>query len=163
MSEFSHWNEHGRPKMADISDKQPTSRTAIARSTIALSTELYEAIEQGNIKKGDPTQVAQIAGIMGAKKTADIIPMCHPIMLQGTDFTFAYEQTATGYDLHIEATVKCDGKTGVEMEALTAVSIASLTFYDMCKAVDKSMIIKNTYLLKKTGGKSGTFVNNKID
>ena len=163
MSEFSHWNEDGRPKMVDISDKQPTSRTAIARSTIALSTELYEAIEQGNIKKGDPTQVAQIAGIMGAKKTADIIPMCHPIMLQGTDFTFAYEHTATGYDLHIEATVKCDGKTGVEMEALTAVSIASLTFYDMCKAVDKSMIIKNTYLLKKTGGKSGTFVNNKID
>lgn len=163
MSEFSHWNEDGRPKMVDISDKQPTSRTAIARSTIALSTELYEAIEQGSIKKGDPTQVAQIAGIMGAKKTADIIPMCHPIMLQGTDFTFAYEQTAAGYDLHIEATVKCDGKTGVEMEALTAVSIASLTFYDMCKAVDKSMIIKNTYLLKKTGGKSGTFVNDKID
>lgn len=163
MSEFSHWNEAGRPKMVDISDKQPTSRTAIARSTIALSNELYEAIEQGNIKKGDPTQVAQIAGIMGAKKTADIIPMCHPIMLQGTDFTFAYEQTTSGYDLHIEATVKCDGKTGVEMEALTAVSIASLTFYDMCKAVDKSMIIKNTYLLKKTGGKSGTFLNDKID
>lgn len=159
MSEFSHWNEAGRPKMVDISDKQPTSRTAIARSTIALSTELYEAIEQGHIKKGDPTQVAQIAGIMGAKKTADIIPMCHPIMLQGTDFTFAYEQTEAGYDLHIEVAVKCDGKTGVEMEALTAVSVAALTFYDMCKAVDKSMIIKNTYLAKKTGGKSGTFVH----
>jgi len=162
MSEFSHWNEAGRPKMVDISDKNPTSRTAIARSTIVLSNELYAAIEDGNIKKGDPTQVAQIAGIMGAKKTADIIPMCHPIMLQGTDFAFHYEPIEDGYELHIEATVKCDGKTGVEMEALTAVSIAALTFYDMCKAVDKSMIIKNTYLVKKTGGKSGTFVNDKI-
>lgn len=162
MSELTHWNEAGRPKMVDISDKKPTSRTAIARSTIALSNELYAAIEGGQIKKGDPTQVAQIAGIMGAKKTADIIPMCHPIMLQGTDFNFAYEKVADGYELHIEAIVKCDGKTGVEMEALTAVSIASLTFYDMCKAVDKSMVIKDTYLVKKTGGKSGTFLNEKM-
>lgn len=159
MNNFTHWNEEGRPKMVDISAKEITTRTAIARSTILLSDAVYEAIQQGGIKKGDPTQVAQIAGIMGAKKTADIIPMCHPIMLQGTDFQFDYEKAENGYELHIQATVKCSGKTGVEMEALTAVSVAALTFYDMCKAVDKTMFIKETYLVEKTGGKSGTFVH----
>ncbi|MBQ0138067.1 MAG: cyclic pyranopterin monophosphate synthase MoaC [Kurthia sp.] len=157
MTNFTHWNEEGRPKMVDISDKDVSKRTAIARSTITLSNEVYEAIQNGGIKKGDPTQVAQIAGIMGAKKTSDIIPMCHPIMLQGTDFTFEYAKVEDGYELLIEVAVKCSGKTGVEMEALTAVSIAALTFYDMCKAVDKSMVIKDTYLVQKTGGKSGTF------
>ncbi len=159
MNNFTHWNEAGRPKMVDISEKEITTRTAIARSTITLSNEVYQAIQQGGIKKGDPTQVAQIAGIMGAKKTADIIPMCHPIMLQGTDLQFDYQKTDLGYELHIQATVKCNGKTGVEMEALTAVSIAALTFYDMCKAVDKTMVIKETYLVEKTGGKSGTFTH----
>ena len=159
MNNFSHWNEAGRPKMVDISEKEITTRTAIARSTITLSNEVYQAIQQGGIKKGDPTQVAQIAGIMGAKKTADIIPMCHPIMLQGTDLQFDYEKIDNGYALHIQATVKCNGKTGVEMEALTAVSIAALTFYDMCKAVDKTMVIKETYLVEKTGGKSGSFTH----
>ncbi|KFL42637.1 molybdenum cofactor biosynthesis protein C [Lysinibacillus sp. BF-4] len=157
MSEFTHWNTDGRPKMVDISDKDNSKRTAVAQSIITLSDEVYQAIEQGGIKKGDPTQVAQIAGIIGAKKTSDIIPMCHPIMLQGTDFTFAYHKMDEGYELHIQATVKCSGKTGVEMEALTAVSIAALTFYDMCKAVDKGMVIKETCLIEKTGGKSGTF------
>lgn len=159
MNNFTHWNEEGRPKMVDISEKEITQRTAIARSTITLSDEVYEAIQQGGIKKGDPTQVAQIAGIMGAKKTADIIPMCHPIMLQGTDFQFDYKKVDDGYELHIQVAVKCSGKTGVEMEALTAVSIATLTFYDMCKAVDKNMVIKETYLVQKTGGKSGTFTH----
>ena len=157
MSEFSHWNEEGRPKMVDISEKEISSRVAIAQSTILISKELYEAIQNGLIKKGDPLQVAQIAGIMAAKKTADIIPMCHPIQLQGTDFTFSYEETHEGYELTIRATVKCSGKTGVEMEALTAVSVAGLTFYDMCKAVDKRMVIKDTFLVQKTGGKSGDF------
>lgn len=157
MSEFSHWNEEGRAKMVDISQKDITTRVAIAQSTISISKELYEAIQNGLIKKGDPLHVAQIAGIMGAKKTADIIPMCHPIFLQGTDFTFEYEETSNGYDLIIRATVKCSGKTGVEMEALTAVSVAGLTFYDMCKAVDKRMVIKDTFLVQKTGGKSGDF------
>ena len=161
MSNFSHWNEQGRPKMVDISQKDVTTRTAIAQSTISFSNELYEAIQNGLIKKGDPLQVAQIAGIMGAKKTADIIPMCHPIMLQGVDFTFDYQQQAAGYDLIIQATVKCSGKTGVEMEALTAASIAALTFYDMCKAVDKTMVIKETLLVQKTGGKSGDFFHEK--
>ena len=159
MSNFTHWNEEGRPKMVDISEKEITSRTAIARSIITLSDEVYQAIQEGGIKKGDPTQVAQIAGIMGAKKTADIIPMSHPILLQGTDFQFEYKKASVGYELYIEAKVKCSGKTGVEMEALTAVSIAALTIYDMCKAVDKSMVIKETYLVGKTGGKSGTYVH----
>lgn len=157
MNTFSHWNEEGRPKMVDISLKEITTRVAIAQSTISLSNELFVAIENGLIKKGDPLQVAQIAGIMAAKKTADIIPMCHPIMLQGSDFTFNYQKTDNGYDLIIQATVKCSEKTGVEMEALTAVSIAALTFYDMCKAVDKTMIIKETFLVQKKGGKSGDF------
>lgn len=157
MSEFTHWNNDGRPKMVDISAKDNSKRTATAQSIITLSNEVYQAIEQGGIKKGDPTQVAQIAGIIGAKKTSDIIPMCHPIMLQGTDLTFTYHKAKEGYELHIQATVKCSGKTGVEMEALTAVSIAALTFYDMCKAVDKGMVIKETCLIEKTGGKSGTF------
>jgi cyclic pyranopterin monophosphate synthase len=157
MSNFSHWNEEGRPKMVDISLKETTTRTAIAQSTISLSNELFEAIEKGLIKKGDPLQVAQIAGIMAAKKTADIIPMCHPIMLQGSDFTFNYQKKSSGYDLVIQATVKCSEKTGVEMEALTAASVAALTFYDMCKAVDKKMVIKDTFLVEKKGGKSGDF------
>lgn len=159
MNNFTHWNDEGRPKMVDISEKEVTQRTAIARSTITLSNEVYEAIQQGGIKKGDPLQVAQIAGIMGAKKTSDVIPMCHPIMLQGVDFQFEYTKAEVGYELHIQATVKCTGKTGVEMEALTAVTIAALTFYDMCKAVDKNMVIKETYLVQKTGGKSGTYVH----
>lgn len=157
MSNFSHCNEEGRPKMVDISQKDITTRTAIAKSTLSLSNELFEAIEDGLIKKGDPLQVAQIAGIMAAKKTADVIPMCHPVMLQGSDFTFNYEKKENGYDLIIHATVKCSGKTGVEMEALTAVSVAALTFYDMCKAVDKTMVIKETFIVQKTGGKSGDF------
>jgi cyclic pyranopterin monophosphate synthase len=157
MSNFTHWNKEGRPKMVDISQKNLTTRTAIAQSTISFSTNLFEAIENGLIKKGDPLQVAQIAGIMAAKKTADVIPMCHPIILQGSDFTFNYQKRDNGYDLIIQATIKCSGQTGVEMEALTAVSIAALTFYDMCKAVDKRMVIKETFLLQKTGGKSGDF------
>ncbi|WP_242246512.1 cyclic pyranopterin monophosphate synthase MoaC [Bacillus cereus group sp. BfR-BA-01523] len=157
MSEFSHWNEEGRAKMVDISQKDISTRTAVAQSTISLSNELFEAIQSGGLKKGDPLQVAQLAGIIGAKKTADIIPMCHPILIQGTDFTFHYEKSSDGYELTIRATVKCSGKTGVEMEALTAVSIAALTFYDMCKAVDKTMVMKEIYLVQKTGGKSGDF------
>lgn len=120
MSEFSHWNEEGRAKMVDISQKDISTRTAVAQSTIFLSNELFEAIQSGGLKKGDPLQVAQVAGIIGAKKTADIIPMCHPILIQGTDFTFHYEKKTDGYELIIRATVKCSGKTGVEMEALTA-------------------------------------------
>ncbi|TWI59154.1 cyclic pyranopterin monophosphate synthase MoaC [Halalkalibacter nanhaiisediminis] len=157
MSEFSHWNEEGRPKMVDISKKDDSKRTAVAQSTILIKKELYDAIRNAEIKKGDPLQVAQIAGIMAAKKTPDMIPMCHPIQIQGVDFNFEYQQVDNGYELIIQAKVTCKGNTGVEMEALTAVSVASLTFYDMCKAVDKSMIIKETFLLSKTGGKNGDY------
>ncbi|WP_100331124.1 cyclic pyranopterin monophosphate synthase MoaC [Bacillus xiapuensis] len=157
MSEFTHWNHEGRPKMVDISGKDVTKRTAIAKSVVSISNELYEAVQRGQIKKGDPLQVAQIAGVMAAKKTSDLIPMCHPIMLQGTDFSFDYQKSSDGYELTIQVTVKCQGNTGVEMEALTAVSVAALTFYDMCKAVDKSMVIKETHLVQKTGGKSGDY------
>jgi cyclic pyranopterin phosphate synthase len=161
MSEFSHWNEKGRPKMVDISQKDQTKRTAVAQSTILLKKELYEAIQNSQIKKGDPLQVAQIAGIMAAKKTPDIIPMCHPIQITGVDFQFEYKEATDGYELIIQAEVSCKGNTGVEMEALTAVSAAALTFYDMCKAVDKSMIIKDTFLLSKTGGKNGDYTFGK--
>lgn len=154
MPQFTHWNEHGRPKMVDITHKVETKRSATARATVAFSEQLYAATQAGTIKKGDPTQVAQIAGIMAAKKTSELIPMCHPIILQGTDFNFTYHNRDDKYELVIEATVKCSGQTGVEMEALTAVSIAALTFYDMCKAVDPSMIIRETCLVEKTGGKS---------
>lgn len=157
MSEFSHYNEEGRAQMVDISHKQESTRTATAESRILLTKELYQAIEGEDLKKGDPLQAAQIAGVMGAKKTPDWIPMCHPIPLQGTDLSFAYEKTDDEYELIIRATVTVKGNTGVEMEALTAVTAAALTFYDMCKAVDKSMIIKETLLVEKTGGKSGDF------
>lgn len=158
MSEFTHYNQEGRPKMVDISEKNETTRTAIAQTKIQLSPALYKAIQKQEIKKGDPIQVAQIAGIMAAKKTPDIIPMCHPIQLQGVDFSFNYVTLDNDYELVIEASVTCKGNTGVEMEALTAVSAAALTFYDMCKAVDKSMVIKETMLIKKTGGKNGDFL-----
>lgn len=157
MNEFSHYNQEGRPKMVDVSSKSESSRVAVARSTLTLSKEVYDAIHQERIKKGDPLQAAQIAGIMAAKKTSELIPMCHPLLLQGIDFTFEYITTLEGYELLIQAEVRCKGNTGVEMEALTAVSIAALTVYDMCKAVDKAMIIKETTLVKKTGGKNGDF------
>ncbi|SDI74146.1 cyclic pyranopterin monophosphate synthase MoaC [Natribacillus halophilus] len=159
MSEFSHYNEEGRSKMVDISQKQESTRTATAESRILLSEELYESIQSEALKKGDPLQAAQIAGVMGAKKTPDWIPMCHPVPLQGTDLSFDYQETDEDYVLIIRATVTVKSNTGVEMEALTAVTAAALTFYDMCKAVDKSMIIKETLLIEKTGGKSGDFVH----
>ncbi len=157
MSEFTHYNQEGRPKMVDVSSKSENCRVAVARSTLTLSKEVYDAIHQGGMKKGDPLQAAQIAGIMAAKKTSELIPMCHPLLLQGIDFTFDYITVQEGYELLIQAEVRCNGNTGVEMEALTAVSIAALTVYDMCKAMDKAMIIKETALIQKRGGKSGDF------
>lgn len=157
MNSFSHFNGEGRPKMVNMTDKQETNRSAIACSTIHFSAELYEAIHNGNVKKGDPLQTAQVAGIMAAKKTWELIPMCHPLLLHGVDFSFEYKEAVHGYELLMTVEVTCRGNTGVEMEALTAVSVAALTFYDMCKAIDKSMIIKDTYLLQKKGGKNGDY------
>ena len=152
MSEFTHFNEQGRARMVDVSDKLVTSRSALAGSSIRVPEEVYLAVTQGDIKKGDVLAVAQIAGITGAKQTSTLIPMCHPLPLSNVDISF-YWKTEEAYELFIEAFVKTKGSTGVEMEALTAASAAALTVYDMCKALDKGMVIGPTYLLEKTGGK----------
>ncbi|SEN92327.1 cyclic pyranopterin monophosphate synthase subunit MoaC [Mesobacillus persicus] len=157
MAEFTHFNEEGRAKMVDVSDKPETVRTAIAHSSITVNKEIYEKITENKMKKGDVLAVAQVAGIMACKKTSEIIPMCHPVPLTGIDISFAWEQDEDLYILDITATVKTKGNTGVEMEALTAASVTALTIYDMCKAVDKGMVIGKTYLGEKTGGKNGDF------
>ncbi|CAD2070596.1 cyclic pyranopterin monophosphate synthase MoaC [Phocicoccus pinnipedialis] len=156
MSKFTHFNEEGRARMVDVSDKTQSKRVATATSKIVVSKEIYEGISDKKMKKGDVLQVAQIAGIMAAKNTHQIIPMCHPLMLNGVDISFEWD-TKTEYVLNIKATVSVTGKTGVEMEALTAVSAAALTVYDMCKSLDKGMIIRETKLVAKSGGKSGNY------
>ncbi|WP_338471503.1 cyclic pyranopterin monophosphate synthase MoaC [Niallia sp. XMNu-256] len=157
MAEFTHFNKQGRAKMVDVSDKPESFRTAMALSSITVSQEIYDKITNNQMKKGDVLAVAQVAGVMAAKKTWDIIPMCHPLSLTGIDIDFSWENNEDEYILHIEASVKTKGSTGVEMEALTAASVCALTVYDMCKAIDKGMIIGRTYLAEKTGGKNGDF------
>ncbi|WP_160724914.1 cyclic pyranopterin monophosphate synthase MoaC [Bacillus sp. USDA818B3_A] len=158
MADFTHFNEEGRAKMVDVSDKPETARTALAQSSITVSEEIYEKITNHEMKKGDVLAVAQVAGVMAAKKTWDLIPMCHPIPLTGVNISFSWEKGPNQtYQLHIGVAVKTKGNTGVEMEALTAASVCALTIYDMCKAVDKGMIIGPTYLVEKTGGKNGDF------
>lgn len=153
---LTHLDESGRARMVDVGGKDDTERVAIAKGSIQLSPEIFERIEKGNIKKGDVLSVAQVAGIMGAKKTAENIPMCHNIFITGVDMDFEMDKEHS--TIHIQSTVRTIGKTGVEMEALNAVSIAALTIYDMCKAIDKGMVITNIRLIKKTGGKSGTYI-----
>ncbi|MFD2211617.1 cyclic pyranopterin monophosphate synthase MoaC [Virgibacillus halophilus] len=157
MAEFTHFNEQGHARMVDISGKADTERTALAASSIFVNEEIHEGIVKQTIKKGDVLAVAQVAGIMAAKKTSDWIPMCHPLSLKGVDISFSWEQAGDTYELKIEVFVKTKGSTGVEMEALTAASATALTIYDMCKALDKGMVIGQTYLLEKKGGKSGDF------
>jgi cyclic pyranopterin phosphate synthase len=152
--EFTHFNEKGRAHMVNVSEKDETKRVAIARRSIKMKKETVDLIKDGLIKKGDVLSVAQIGGIMGVKKTSDLIPMCHNIFITGSDINFNIGEE----EIEIEATVSTVGKTGVEMEALTAVTTAALTIYDMCKAVDKDMIIENVRLIKKTGGKSGEYI-----
>lgn len=152
--ELTHFNDQGRARMVDISDKEITSREATARTTVKMASGTLARIKEGNIGKGDVLAVAQVAAIMAAKKTSDWIPMCHPLPLTGVNIEF----NDNGRDeLYIEGTVKTTGKTGVEMEALTAVSAAALTVYDMCKALQKDMVIGPTQLMAKTGGKSGDY------
>lgn len=153
--ELTHINEQGRAKMVDVSEKQETVREAAAKGSVYMKKETLEKIKEGTIKKGDVLSVAQVAGIMAAKKTSDIIPMCHPIMLSGCDISFNLDFEEN--KVEITSTVKCTGKTGVEMEALTAVTAAGLTIYDMCKAIDKEMVISEVMLLKKSGGRTGLF------
>lgn len=159
MSEFTHFNAEGRARMVDVSDKKETVRTAIAKSSITVNKSIYEQITNNQIKKGDVLAVAQVAGVMACKKTPDIIPMCHPIPITGVDISFEWSvnEEEDSFTLLITALAKTKGNTGVEMEALTAASVTALTVYDMCKAVDKGMIIGKTYLNEKTGGKSGDF------
>ncbi len=155
MSELTHFNDEGRAKMVDVSEKAPTLRTATAAGTVLLNAETFALVEAGRIKKGDVLAVAQVAGIMGAKKNFELIPMCHPLMLTGVDISFELDQEKNA--VYISATVRCKGETGVEMEALTAVSVAALTIYDMCKAAQKDITIDNIRLLTKRGGKSGDY------
>ena len=151
--DFTHFNEQGRARMVDVSEKTATLRTATAAGTVRMSGAAAEAIRTGGVPKGDVLAVAQVAGIMAAKRTGEIVPMCHPLALTGVDVRFALRADA----VDIEATVKCKGETGVEMEALHAVSAAALTIYDMCKALQKDMEITGIRLLEKTGGKSGHY------
>ncbi|MTI68035.1 MAG: cyclic pyranopterin monophosphate synthase MoaC [Firmicutes bacterium] len=151
--EFTHFNKKGRAHMVNVGEKKETKRVAIARGEIKLSEKIIKKIKENDIKKGDVLSVAQIGGIMGAKKTSELIPMCHNIFITGADISFNMLKDS----ILVEAEIKTIGKTGVEMEALTAVNIALLTIYDMCKSVDKDMVINDIKLIKKTGGKSGEF------
>lgn len=162
MTDFTHFNQEGRAKMVDVSNKPESVRTAIAHSSIIVNKEIYEKITSNKMKKGDVLAVAQVAGVMACKKTWEIIPMCHPIPLTGVDISFSWEMDREEYILLITASAKTKGNTGVEMEALTAASVCALTVYDMCKAVDKGMIIGRTYLVEKTGGKNGDFKRDTI-
>lgn len=160
MSDFTHFNEQGRAHMVDISEKNETERTAIAVSSVHVTEEIYQKITTDTIKKGDVFAVAQVAGIIAAKKTSDWIPMCHPLQLKGIDISFDWQIENDTYTIGIKAFVKTKGSTGVEMEALTAASATALTIYDMCKAIDKGMVIGPTFLQEKTGGKSGDYYRN---
>lgn len=153
--DFTHFNSGGQPRMVDVGEKAPSRRRAVAAGRVLVSPETLALIRSGGMKKGDVLTVAQIAGIMGAKRTPELIPMCHPILLDGIDLSLRLDETRCSVE--IEAAVSCDGRTGVEMEALTAVSAAALTVYDMCKAVQKDMVITDVRLLRKSGGVHGDF------
>ena len=160
MAEFTHFNESGRARMVDVSAKAQTERVATAQAKVYLQPETLEKIQRGKIAKGDVLAVAQVAGVMGAKKTPELIPMCHPIFLSAIDISFKEEPQPDRdgrCSITVTATVKTSGQTGVEMEAMTAVSIAALTIYDMCKAIDRSMSFTDVWLVSKAGGKSGTY------
>lgn len=162
MSELTHFNEQGRAKMVDISDKNETTRTAVAVSSITVNESIKSQITEGTNKKGDVFAVAQVAGIMAAKNTSSLIPMCHPIFLSGINISFEWSPKEA-YIINIRSEVKTVGSTGVEMEALVAASIAALTIYDMCKAAGKDMIIGSTMLVSKTGGKNGDYIRETME
>jgi cyclic pyranopterin monophosphate synthase len=155
MAEFTHFDKEGKARMVDVSDKAETERTATARGSVLMKPATLALIKEGGVKKGDVLSVARLAGIMGAKKTPDLIPLCHPLALTSVQVDLTLDEARNAVD--ITATCKLVGKTGVEMEALTAVSVAALTVYDMCKAVDKGMQIVDIRLMHKSGGKSGTY------
>jgi len=154
--DLTHMDQQGRPKMVDVGNKSDTKRTAVAKGTIKMSLDTILRIKEGHIAKGDVLSVAQTAGIMAAKNTSNIIPMCHNIFITGIEMDFQIDEENRA--IYIEACAKTIGKTGIEMESLNAVSVAALTIYDMCKAIDKNMVITDIRLVKKEGGKSGTYV-----
>ena len=156
MSSLSHIDESGRAHMVDVSAKDDTVREATARGRIRMRPETLALVERGAMAKGDVLAVAQVGGIMAAKQTGALIPMCHPLPITGVDLHFEFDHATSA--IEIEATARIVAKTGVEMEALTAVSVAALTIYDMCKAVDRAMVIEDIRLMRKSGGKSGDFV-----
>ena len=155
MEDFTHFDAEGHARMVNVGEKSSTQREAVAAGRVLVNEQTFELIRTGGCKKGDVLTVAQLAGIMGAKRTPELIPLCHPILISGVDVKLTLEEKP--YRVEIQATVKCAGQTGVEMEALTAVSAAALTVYDMCKAVQRDMVIDRIRLLKKSGGKSGVF------
>ena len=155
MNKLSHVDAQGRARMVDVGEKIVTVREAVATGAVRMSAEVLRLLVAGQMPKGDVLAVARVAGIMAAKKTPELIPLCHPLPISAVSVEFTPQEDAGV--IAIAARVKVEGKTGVEMEALTAVSVAALTIYDMCKAVDKSMVISDICLLKKTGGKSGTY------
>ena len=161
MSAFTHLDSEGQVRMVDVSVKEQTQRFALARGSISMSPETFSKIQLQKVKKGNVLETARIAGVMAAKKTAELIPMCHPLMI--THVQVDFEMNTDRHAIQITASVRNTGPTGVEMEALTAVSVAALTIYDMCKSYDKEMIIDHIRLMEKSGGKSGFYRRNDLD
>ncbi|MEN6414518.1 MAG: cyclic pyranopterin monophosphate synthase MoaC [Veillonellales bacterium] len=155
--DFTHFNQDGRARMVDVSDKEDTVRVAVAQAVVQMKPETLQAIQSGGIKKGDVLGVAQVAGIMGAKSAASLIPMCHPLSLTSVDITFQMDEERS--EIVIQCQAKTTDKTGVEMEAITGASLAALTIYDMSKAIDRWMKVTDIQLLEKSGGKSGHLVS----
>ena len=153
--DFTHFDDSGNARMVNVSEKNATRRVAVAAGQVLVTENTFELIKTGGMKKGDVLTVAQIAGIMGAKRTAELIPMCHPVALSGVELALTLNESLPAVE--ITATATCTGQTGVEMEALTAVSVAALTVYDMCKAVQRDIVISDIRLLEKSGGQSGDF------
>ena len=154
--DFTHFNDQGQARMVNVSDKPQTHRTATAGARVLVNAETFARIQSGGVKKGDVLTVAQIAGIMGSKRTPDLIPLCHPVAISGADLSLTLNEEDCAVE--IRATVSCDGQTGVEMEALTAASVAALTVYDMCKAIQRDIVITDVRLLSKTGGVHGDYL-----
>ena len=155
VSDFTHFNDEGRARMVDVGDKPESRRIAAAAGRVLVNRETFDLIRSGGVKKGDVLTVAQVAGIMGAKRTPELIPMCHPVVLDGVDLSLSLDEERLSVEIRAE--LRCDGRTGVEMEALTAVSTAALTVYDMCKAVQRDMVITDIRLLSKSGGVHGEY------
>ena len=153
--DFTHFNDQGRARMVDVGEKDPSRRVAVAGARVLLNRDTFALIRSGGVKKGDVLTVAQVAGVMGAKRTPDLIPMCHPVTVDGIDLSLTLDEERCSVE--ITAKVSCDGRTGVEMEALTAASVAALTVYDMCKAVQRDMVITDVRLLSKSGGVHGDY------